>query len=139
MSVDADSDAELVELRTVLRDLVALSAIPAVGRQRTGRRDLRLDVLIGLLQLDFAYVRLCVPDVADVVEVTRGDAWRLFRDGWQVISPKAVGCRLRKLFPTSAAEVIFVVSSFPLVSAPRVRGHRGLDRAVSPLRLTCFC
>jgi signal transduction histidine kinase len=78
MSVDAE--AELVELRTVLRDLVALSAIPAawVGREPAAVAVGLADALIGLLQLDFAYVRLCVPDVADVVEVTRGDAWKTF-------------------------------------------------------------
>lgn len=36
------------------------------------------DALTGLLQLDFAHVRLCIPHVADVVEVTRGDAWTAF-------------------------------------------------------------
>ena len=78
MSVAAD--AELVELRTVLRDLVALSAIPAawVGREPAAVAAGLADALIGLLQLDFAYVRLCVPDVADMAEVTRGDAWRTF-------------------------------------------------------------
>ena len=78
MSVDAD--AELVELRTVLRDLVALSAIPAawVGREPATVAAGLADALIGLLQLDFAYVRLCVPDVAGVAEVTRGDAWKSF-------------------------------------------------------------
>jgi signal transduction histidine kinase len=78
MSVDAD--AEVVELRTVLRDLVALSAIPAawVGREPAAVAVGLADALIGLLQLDFAYVRLCVPDVADVVEITRGDAWKTF-------------------------------------------------------------
>ena len=78
MSVDAD--AELVELRMVLRDLVALSAIPAawVGREPSAVAAGLADTLIGLLRLDFAYVRLCVPDVAGVVEVTRGDAWRTF-------------------------------------------------------------
>src|SRR5579875_257104 len=78
MSVAADS--ELVELRTVLRDLVALSAIPAawVGREPAAVAAGLADSLTGLLQLDFAHVRLCVPDVADVVEATRGDAWRAF-------------------------------------------------------------
>ncbi len=78
MSVAADS--ELVELRTVLRDLVALSAIPAawVGREPAAVAAGLADSLTGLLQLDFAHVRLCVPDVAGVVEVTRGDAWRTF-------------------------------------------------------------
>jgi signal transduction histidine kinase len=78
MSVDAD--AELIELRTVLRDLVALSAIPAawIGREPATVAAGLADALVGLLQLDFAYVRLSVPDVAGVAEVTRGDAWKSF-------------------------------------------------------------
>jgi signal transduction histidine kinase len=100
MSVDADSDAELVELRTVLRDLVALSAIPAawVGREPAAVAVDLADVLIGLLQLDFAYVRLCVPDVADVVEVTRGDAWKTF--------PRWLASHLAQSGRMSAKEII---------------------------------
>jgi signal transduction histidine kinase len=64
----------------MLRDLVALSAIPAawVGREPAAVAAGLADALMGLLQLDFAYVRLCVPDVAGAVEVTRGDAWDAF-------------------------------------------------------------
>jgi hypothetical protein len=98
MSVDAD--AELVELRMVLRDLVALSAIPAawVGREPAAAAVGLADTLIGLLQLDFAYVRLCVPDVADVVEVTRGDAWKTF--------PRWLASHLAQSGRLSAKEII---------------------------------
>lgn len=52
-------DAEIVALRAMLRDLVALSAIPAawVGREPAARAAGLADALIGLLQLDFVYVR----------------------------------------------------------------------------------
>ena len=98
MSVDAD--AELVELRTVLRDLVALSAMPAawVGREPAAAAAGLADTLVGLLQLDFAYVRLCVPDVADVVEVTRGDAWKTF--------PRWLASHLAQSGRLSAKEII---------------------------------
>jgi len=81
MSVDAD--AEILALRTVLRDLVALSAIPAawVGREPAAVAAGLADTLLGLLRLDFVYVRLCVPGVVGVVDITRGQGWKTF-PGW---------------------------------------------------------
>jgi signal transduction histidine kinase len=78
MSVDGDS--EVVALRTVLRDLVALSAIPAawVGREPAAVAAGLADTLLGLLRLDFVYVRLCVPGVAGVIDATRGTGWQAF-------------------------------------------------------------
>jgi signal transduction histidine kinase len=78
MSVNAD--AEIRSLRTVLRDLVALSAIPAawVGLEPAAVAAGLADALTGLLQLDFVYVRLCVPGVPDAVDVARGEGWETF-------------------------------------------------------------
>src|SRR5690348_11440776 len=78
--MSADTDAELVALRAVLRDLVALSAIPAawVGREPAAVAAGLADTLTGLLRLDFIYVRLCVPGFVGAVDVTRGQAWRTF-------------------------------------------------------------
>jgi signal transduction histidine kinase len=75
-----DTDAEIRSLRTVLRDLVALSAIPAawVGLEPTAVAAGLADALTGLLQLDFVYVRLCIPGVADAVDVARGEGWEAF-------------------------------------------------------------
>jgi signal transduction histidine kinase/PAS domain-containing protein len=75
-------DAEILRLRTVLRDLVALSAIPAawIGREPAAVANGLADALIGLLQLDFAFVRLRDPGGAGAVDVTRGDAWKAFPD-----------------------------------------------------------
>jgi len=75
-----DVDDEILALRTVLRDLVALSAIPAawIGREPLAVAGGLADTLIGLLQLDFVSVRLCDPRVAEAVEATRGDAWNAF-------------------------------------------------------------
>ena len=75
-----DTDAEVLRLRAVLRDLVALSAIPAVwiGREPPGVATGLADELVELLRLDFAFVRLCDPEGAGAVEVTRGDAWTRF-------------------------------------------------------------
>jgi signal transduction histidine kinase len=81
--MSADADAEILALRTVLRDLVALSAIPAawVGREPAAVAAGLADTLFGLLRLDFVYVRLRVPGVAGVVDVTRGQGWKTF-PGW---------------------------------------------------------
>jgi signal transduction histidine kinase len=78
--VRVDTDAEVLRLRTVLRDLVALSAIPAVwiGREPPGVATGLADELVELLRLDFAFVRLCDPEGAGAVEVTRGEAWKRF-------------------------------------------------------------
>ena len=75
-----DTDAEIRALRTVLRDLVALSAIPTawVGSEPAAVAAGLADALIDLLQLDFVFVRLCVPSVAGAVDVTRGKAWKTF-------------------------------------------------------------
>lgn len=76
----SDTNTEVRALRTVLRDLVALSAIPAtwVGREPTAVAAGLADALSGLLQLDFVFVRLCVPSVAGGVDATRGNAWKTF-------------------------------------------------------------
>src|SRR5690349_4308694 len=78
MSIDAD--AEIRALRTVLRDLVALSAILVawIGREPAAVAAGLADVLTGSLRLDFVFVRLCVPGVDGAVDVTRGNAWKTF-------------------------------------------------------------
>jgi signal transduction histidine kinase len=75
-----DTNAEILARRTVLRDLVALSTIPAawVGRDPPAVAAGLADTLVGLLELDFAFVRLCDPSGAGAVDVTRGDAWKAF-------------------------------------------------------------
>src|SRR6267154_2639156 len=78
--MSADTTGETRVPRTVLRDLVAVSAIPAalVGRAPTAVAAGLADVLIELLRLDFVFVRLCVPNAADAVDVARGTAWKTF-------------------------------------------------------------
>jgi signal transduction histidine kinase len=81
--MSANADTEVLALRAVLRDLVALSAIPAawVGREPAAVAAGLADTLHGLLHLDFVYVRLCVPGVPGAAEVTRGTGWDTF-PGW---------------------------------------------------------
>jgi signal transduction histidine kinase len=71
---------EIQQLRTALRDLVALSTIPAawVGREPAAVAAGLADVLMGSLGLDFLFVRLSDPyDGADI-DVVRGDGWHAF-------------------------------------------------------------
>jgi hypothetical protein len=77
---------------------VALSAIPVVWITREPAdvaADLS-DVLIGLLQLDFVFVRLCVPGVAGAVDVTRGEAWKIFPEWLEAIWPRAATSQVRR-------------------------------------------
>ena len=81
-----DTDAEIVALRTMLRDLVALSAIPTawVGRAPAAVAAGLADTLVGLLQLDFVFVRLRVPSAAGEVDATRGKAWNTFPEWLEI-------------------------------------------------------
>jgi signal transduction histidine kinase/PAS domain-containing protein len=85
--VSVETDPEIFRLRELLRDLVALSAIPAVWVERAatvrepGTKAVAAelaDSLVRLLQLDFAFVRLSDPGGAGAAEVTRGGAWKRF-------------------------------------------------------------
>jgi PAS domain S-box-containing protein len=87
-----ESYAESVALRTALRELVALSTIPAawVGREPPTIAAGLADVLVGSLQLDFAFVRLCDPKGGGAIEVMRGYAWKAFPE-WLQTHPGVVG------------------------------------------------
>src|SRR3954470_13083021 len=83
MTVGPEADA--LRLRRALRDLVALSAVPAawVGREPAAIAAGLADVLVGSLYLDFALVRLCDAKGGAPVEATRGDASKSFRETLQ--------------------------------------------------------
>jgi PAS domain S-box-containing protein len=94
-----DTQAEVLRLRTALRDVVALSTIPAawVGREPLAIAAGLADVLVGSLLLDFAFVRLCDPNGGAAVEVTRGNTWKAFPE-WLERHIAAVGQFSRKEF-----------------------------------------
>src|SRR5437763_2127832 len=73
-------EADARRLRTALRDLVALSAVPAVwvGREPPAIAAELVDMLVNALYLDFAFVRLCDPTKGAAVEIARGSAWQAF-------------------------------------------------------------
>jgi len=74
MPVDPDPNAP--PLRKVLRDLVALSAVSSLwaGRESQSVASDLAELLATLLNLDFAFVRLCDSDGNGAVEVSRGTA-----------------------------------------------------------------
>jgi PAS domain S-box-containing protein len=131
-----DVPLEIRRLRRALRELVALSPIPAAG---AGREPPALvaglaDVLVGGLHLDFAYVCLRDPDGSPAVEATRGEAWHGF--------PEWLQRRRTREAPLSRPEIVDDVGngdrSFRGVVIPvGVNGERGLvaaacDRADFP-------
>jgi PAS domain S-box-containing protein len=75
---------------------VALSTIPAawVGREPPIIAAGLADALLGSLNLDFAFVRLCDPKGVGAIEVTRGHAWKAFPEWLQ--THLGVGQFLRK-------------------------------------------
>src|ERR671923_424340 len=100
-----DPPAEILQLRTAVRDLMALSTIPAawVGREPPAIAAGLADVLVGSLYLDFAFVHLCDPKGGAAVEVTRGNAWEAF--------PEWLEHHLAVVGPFSRKEIIPDVGS----------------------------
>jgi PAS domain S-box-containing protein len=78
-------EADALRLRRALRDLVALSTVPAawVGREPPAIVAGLADVLVNSLHLDFAFVRLCDPNGGAAVEIARGSAWQAFPEWLQ--------------------------------------------------------
>ncbi len=75
-NMTGDSDPNNVPLRKVLRDLVALSAIPSawVGRESRAIAAELVDLLVDLLNLNFGFVRLCDSDSSTGVDCAHGTA-----------------------------------------------------------------
>jgi signal transduction histidine kinase len=124
-----DVNAENLGLRAVPRDLVALSALSAVwvGKEPLAVADSLADLLIDLLQLDFAAVRLRGPDAGETIEATRGVAGSTYSE-W-------LKTRLADSGRLSHLEVISgidgVASSRAVVIPIRVNADGGVVAAVS--------
>src|SRR6266566_5113425 len=78
-------EADAPRLRRAIRDLVALSTVPAawVGREPAAIVAGLADVLVNSLHLDFAFVRLCDPSGGPAAEIARGSAWQAFPEWLQ--------------------------------------------------------
>jgi hypothetical protein len=88
-------EADALRLRRAIRDLVAVSTVPAVwaGREPRAIAAGLVDVLVNALYLDFAFVRLCDPTGGAAVEIAREAHGRHFPNGCSNISPSTAGCR----------------------------------------------
>jgi PAS domain S-box-containing protein len=77
--------ADALWLRRAIRDLVAVSTVPAVwaGREPRAIAAGLVDVLVNALYLDFAFVRLCDPTGGAAFEIARGSAWQAFPEWLQ--------------------------------------------------------
>jgi len=71
------SDPDVLSLRRLLRDLVALSgvAVAWVGREPSAIAADFADLLVDSLDVDSAFVRLCDPKDRAAVETARGKPW----------------------------------------------------------------
>src|SRR4029077_18594722 len=89
-------EADALRLRRALRDLVALSTVPAVwvGREPAVIAAGLADGLVNSLDLNFAFVRLCDPKGGAAPQLARGPAWQEF-PGW-LQHPLAVNGRLAR-------------------------------------------
>lgn len=99
MAMPMGFEADARRLRAALRDLVALSAVPAawVGRDPPAIAAGLADVLVNSLRLDFAFVRLSDPNAEAAFEAARGGAWPAYPEWLQRFL--AEGVRLsRKVF-----------------------------------------
>src|SRR4029077_16298667 len=125
-----DPSAEILRLRATVRDLLALSTIPEtwVGREPpTIAADLA-DLLIGSLELDFAFVRLCDPTGGQLVEVMRGNSWNAFPE-WLKEHLAAFGQISREEIVTNVGGI--EKSRCGIVIPIGVNSERGLVAAAS--------
>src|SRR4029077_16895930 len=125
-----DSSAEIPRLRATVRDLLALSTIPEawVGREPPAIAADLADLLVGSLELDFAFVRLSDPTGGQVVEVTRGNSWKAFPE-WLTEHLAAFGQISRKEIVTNVGGV--EESCCGIVIPIGVNSERGLVAAAS--------
>src|SRR5687768_8641588 len=74
MQTHEDNPDEIRNLRRTMRDLVALSVLPAVwtGYGPDGIAQSLADVLLNILSLDLLYIRLHGAVEGDTLEVVRG-------------------------------------------------------------------
>src|SRR3989442_12832167 len=127
-----DPQAEIPGLRTALRDLVALSTIPAawVGREPSAIAAGLADVLIGSLRLDFAFVRLCDPTGGAAVEASAGDNWKGFPEWLEHQPPRVRPCPRQGNIPHRCGGV---------GACPGICHPLGVQAGGGPVPAACGC
>jgi signal transduction histidine kinase len=121
--MQVDSDGEVLRLREGLRDLVALSAMPAVwiGTEPPAVAAGLADALVGLLGLDFAFVRLTDPGGAAAVDVTRGSAWAGFREWLEGRLATSAPLARKEVVPSGLAVPVGIDGQGGLIAAASER------------------
>jgi PAS domain S-box-containing protein len=105
--VPAGMHDEALRLRTALRDLVAISAVPAawVGREPHAIAAEFADVLVHTLRLDFVFVRLLDPTDNAAIDVTRGNGWPGFSQWLQRRVTEGGGSPPREIVSDTGGDV----------------------------------
>jgi signal transduction histidine kinase len=121
--MEGDSDGEVLRLREGLRDLVALSAMPAVwiGTEPPAVAAGLADALVGLLGLDFAFVRLTDPGGAAAVDVTRGSAWAGVREWLEGRLATSAPLARKEVVPSGLAVPVGIDGQGGLIAAASER------------------
>jgi PAS domain S-box-containing protein len=96
-----DTANEIKRLQGCINDLISVLALPAMWRGQNSAQILNtlLDVLVGMLRLDFAYVRLGDPISGGLIEMVRHDPLRLV-----AAEPRAIAQTLNDLFGADPRE-----------------------------------
>src|SRR5215471_7586267 len=92
---------EIKRLQGCINDLISVLALPAMWRGQNSTEILNtlLDVLVGMLRLDFAYVRLNDPVGGELIEMVRHEKLRTL-----ATEPRAIGQTLNDLLGTNPQE-----------------------------------
>src|SRR5215468_7055128 len=92
---------EIKRLQGCINDLISVLALPAVWRGQNSTQILNtlLDVLVGMLRLDFAYVRLNDPVGGELIEMVRHEKLRTL-----AAEPRAIGQTLNDLLGNNPQE-----------------------------------
>ena len=99
-----DTANEIKRLQGCINDLISLLALPAMwtGQDSAQVVSTLLDVLVGMLRLDFAYVRLNDPLGGGLIEMVRHDPLRHLEAEPRMIGQTlndSLGANLRKWPP----------------------------------------
>ena len=104
---------EIRRLQGCINDLISVLALPAMwgGQESAQIVSTLLDVLIGMLRLDFAYVRLKDPSAEGHIEMVR-----LAQSRNPVVQPQEIG------------QVLNLSGALDLQRDPAIRRHRNPER-----------
>jgi hypothetical protein len=135
-------EADPLWLRTALRDLVALSTVPAVwvGREPPAIAAGLVDVLVNSVSFDFAFVRLCDPNEGAAVDISRESVWQGFPE-WlqQYLSVNGRLSTGNRVDPHRRAEEAVRESERQFPQKPATNSRPRVDRPALPPPVQTVC